>query len=48
MNNNEFEYEIRNLHVNVAALLTTEMIQRRIGDVKDFDQIIIPKELEET
>ena len=42
MNNNEFEYEIRNLHVNVAALLTTEMIQRRIGDVKDFDQIIIP------
>ena len=27
-----FSYEIRNLNVNVAALLTTEMIERRIGD----------------
>ena len=38
----KFSYEIRNLNVNVAALLTTDMIQRRIGDVNDFDEIIIP------
>ena len=37
-----FSYEIRNLNVNVAALLTTEMIERRIGDVDGFDEIIIP------
>ena len=38
----KFSYEIRNLNVNVAALLTTDMIERRIGDVNDFDEIIIP------
>ena len=37
-----FTYEIRNLNVNVAALLTTDMIERRIGDVSSFDEIIIP------
>ena len=37
-----FSYEIRNLNVNVAALLTTEMIERRIGNVDGFDEIIIP------
>ena len=40
--NKKFSYEIRNLNVNVAALLTTDMIERRIGDVNDFDEIIIP------
>ena len=39
-----FSYEIRNLNVNVAALLTTEMIERRIGDVDGFDEIIILEE----
>ena len=34
----KFSYEIRNLNVNVAALLTTDMIERRIGDVNDFDE----------
>ena len=38
----KFSYEIRNLNVNVAALLTTDMIERRIGDVNGFDEIIIP------
>jgi len=37
-----FTYEIRNLNVNVAALLTTEMIARRLDDVAPFDEIIIP------
>ena len=40
--NKEFNYEIRNLNVNVAALLTTDMIERRIGNVDSFDEIIIP------
>tara|TARA_Y100000768_G_scaffold168102_1_gene125875 strand:+ start:3156 stop:4538 length:1383 start_codon:yes stop_codon:yes gene_type:complete len=38
----DFTYEIRNLNVNVAALLTTDMIARRINDVSAFDEIIIP------
>ena len=40
--NKKFSYEIKNLNVNVAALLTTKMIERRIGDVSNFDKIIIP------
>ena len=42
IDNKEFDYEIRNLNVNVAALLTTDMIARRIGDVKKFNKIILP------
>ena len=42
MENKDFTYEIRNLNVNVAALLTTDMIARRIDDVSSFDEIIIP------
>jgi dihydropteroate synthase-like protein len=38
----DFTYEIRNLDINVAALLTTEMIYRRIGDVDNFNKIILP------
>ncbi|MAQ72808.1 MAG: dihydropteroate synthase [Gammaproteobacteria bacterium] len=37
-----FEYEIRNLNINVASLLTTQMIERRIGDISSFDRVIIP------
>ena len=40
--NKDFTYEIRNLNVNVAALLTTDMIERRIGNIDSFDEIIIP------
>ena len=42
MEDKDFTYEIRNLNVNVAALLTTDMIARRIDDVESFDEIIIP------
>lgn len=42
MDSKDFIYQIRNLNVNVAALLTTDMIERRIGDVSSFDEIIIP------
>tara|TARA_B100000965_G_C19601068_1_gene762675 strand:+ start:5382 stop:6773 length:1392 start_codon:yes stop_codon:yes gene_type:complete len=38
----DFSYEIRNLNINVAALLTTDMISRRIGDVSKFNRIILP------
>ena len=38
--NKDFNYEIRNLNVNVAALLTTEMISRRIGNIDNFDKEI--------
>ncbi len=38
----DFLYEIRNLNINVAALLTTEMIYRRIGNVDNFSKIILP------
>jgi dihydropteroate synthase-like protein len=38
----DFTYEIRNLDITVAALLTTEMIYRRIGDVDNFNKIILP------
>tara|TARA_B100001094_G_scaffold286323_1_gene301049 strand:- start:33 stop:1424 length:1392 start_codon:yes stop_codon:yes gene_type:complete len=37
-----FIYETRDLNVNVAALLTTEMIYRRIGDIDGFNKIILP------
>tara|TARA_Y100000389_G_C17467560_1_gene527004 strand:- start:1993 stop:3375 length:1383 start_codon:yes stop_codon:yes gene_type:complete len=37
-----FTYDVKNLNVNVAALLTTDMIERRIGDVSNYDEIIIP------
>ena len=40
--NKEFTYEIRNLNINVAALLTTDMIYRRIGSVDSFSKIILP------
>ena len=38
----DFTYEIRNLNINVAALLTTEMIYRRIGNVDNFNKIVLP------
>ena len=40
--NKDFTYEIRNLNINVAALLTTEMIYRRIGNVDNFNKIVLP------
>jgi dihydropteroate synthase-like protein len=40
--NKDFTYEIRNLNINVAALLTTEMIYRRVGNIDNFNKIILP------
>ncbi len=38
----DFTYEIHNLGVSVAALMTTEMIQRRLDDSRNADRIIVP------
>jgi len=38
----EFNFEIRNLSINVAALLTTDMIKRRIGNTQGFTKLILP------
>ncbi|MEZ5460040.1 MAG: DUF6513 domain-containing protein [Steroidobacteraceae bacterium] len=37
-----FSYEIRVPGVAVAALLTADMLKRRLGDVDAFDRIILP------
>lgn len=37
-----FTYEIRQMGLSVAALLTGEMIKRRLTDIERFDQIILP------
>ena len=42
IDNKDFNYEVRNLNVNVAALLTTDMISRRIGNIDNFNKIILP------
>ena len=38
----EFTYEIRNIGVSVAALMTAQMIARRLTDTDDIDRIIVP------
>ncbi len=38
----EFTYEIRNIGVSVAALITAQMIARRITDLENVDRIIVP------
>ncbi len=38
----EFDYEIRNIGVNVASLMTAEMIGRRLEDAGGADQVIVP------
>lgn len=38
----EFTYEVHNLGVSVAALMTTDMITRRLDDTRDADRIIVP------
>ncbi|HCU89048.1 MAG TPA: dihydropteroate synthase, partial [Gammaproteobacteria bacterium] len=37
-----FEYEVRVLGVTVAALLTGDLIQRRLDSIETFDRILIP------
>ena len=38
----EFDYEIRNIGVSVAALMTAQMIGRRLQALADVDRIIVP------
>ena len=38
----EFTYEVRNIGVSVAALMTGQMLSRRLVDVDGFDKIIVP------
>lgn len=37
-----FEWEVRDLGLNVAALMTADMIERRLTDVPGFDRVIVP------
>lgn len=38
----EFSYEIRNIGVSVAALMTIQMLIRRLDNLEGFDRIILP------
>ena len=38
----EFTYEIRNIGVSVAALMTAQMIARRITNIEHIDRVIVP------
>ena len=38
----DFTYEIRNIGVNVASLMTAGMISRRLQTVGDADRVIVP------
>jgi dihydropteroate synthase len=38
----DFEYEVRDLGLKVAALMTADMIARRLDDVSGFDRILVP------
>lgn len=37
-----FEWEVRDLGLSVAALMTADMIERRLPKVEGFDRIIVP------
>ena len=38
----EFDYEVRNIGVSVAALMTARMIGRRLRDLEGVDRIVVP------
>ncbi|MEO0422350.1 MAG: DUF6513 domain-containing protein [Pseudomonadota bacterium] len=38
----KFDYEVRDLGLKVAALMTAQMIDRRLDDVAGFDRILVP------
>ncbi|MEJ2095065.1 MAG: DUF6513 domain-containing protein, partial [Gammaproteobacteria bacterium] len=38
----DFTYEIRNIGVSVAALMTADMLIRRLQDLDAYDRIIVP------
>src|SRR5689334_15096125 len=42
MGETPFTWEVRNLGVKVAALMTPEIIRRRIGGLEGIDRVILP------
>ncbi len=42
IDNRDFDFEVRALGVSVAALMTTDLIARRLNDVAGFDRAILP------
>lgn len=38
----DFSYEVRNIGISVAALMTAKMIERRLGALQGVDRIIVP------
>ncbi|MFK8027704.1 MAG: DUF6513 domain-containing protein [Gammaproteobacteria bacterium] len=38
----DFSYEVHQIGVSVAALMTTDLIARRLKDVSQFDKVILP------
>jgi dihydropteroate synthase-like protein len=42
LNERTFDYEIRVLGVAIAALLTADMIKRRLADADGFDRVLLP------
>lgn len=42
LNATEFTYQVREMGINVAGLMTAEMIRRRMPDAPDADRIIVP------
>ena len=42
LSDKDFEYEVRDLGLQVAALMTASMIQRRLGDIGQADRVLVP------
>lgn len=42
MSPDEFTYDIREIGVSVAALMTAQMLSRRLDDLGNYDRVIVP------
>ena len=42
MQSDLFTYSVRNLGLNVASMMTTNIIKRRLKDIEQFDRVILP------
>jgi dihydropteroate synthase-like protein len=42
MGETEFEWRVHNLGLKVAALMTADMIKRRLSDIGDADKVLVP------
>ena len=43
----EFSYQINQVGVNVAGLMSESILMRRLSENQNFDRIIVPENLEE-